>query len=408
MRGLLLGAGASFEAGMPLVWDLTAELRQKLQPQAIRRANWQARANGFGHPTCVIDDTIAIMRKPGMHYENWLGYIEARYREPGQHQQDYYGTYQWLTEAVGNVLYARHFANVIMLMASLRYLDGIVGLARQNAPLWIFTLNHDVIVELLCATFDVPISCGFTERATLPLRDVKGEALGELAVETLTQAGLTNQELHFFGRGSSGVNMLKVHGAIDVFTYNDGLDLLRVITKPKDALEILTAIGNAHTNLQVAQGFTLRANHPINEIAFEQASGDWQFLRKSILAGSFKFDERSAQTLPKMFLPLFQRYLLEVNELTSIGYGFGDRHINDAVRAWLNQDASRRLIIVDPDRVKPPPEMLHLVEQLVLVGSTATDFLEQFSPQPLSDVEREIRSTLRDARLRLRDSRGYA
>lgn len=394
---------------MPLVWDLTAELREKLQPQAIRRANWQARANGVGHPTCVIDDTIAIMRKPGMHYENWLGYVETRYREPGaHHRQDYHGMYQWLTETVGNVLYARHFKNVIMLMASLRYLDGIVGLARQNAPLWIFTLNHDLIVELLCATFDVPVSCGFTERATLPLRDVKGQAIGELAVETLTEAELTNQELQFFGRGSSGVNMLKVHGAIDVFAYKDGLDLLRVITKPKDALEILTAVGNAYTNLRVAQGFTLRADRPTNEIAFEQANGDLQFLRRSILAGSFKFDERSAQTLPKIFLPLFQRYLLEVNELTTIGYGFGDRHINEAIRAWLEQDASRQLVIVDPVRATPPPDMLHLMEQLVILRSTATDFLEQFSPQPLSDGEREIRSTLRDDRLRLRENRGYA
>jgi hypothetical protein len=393
---------------MPLVSDLTSELREELQPRAMRRSNWQARANGVGHPACVIDDMIAVMHKPGMHYENWLGYLETRYREPGAHRQDYHGMYQWLTAAVGNVLYVRHFKNVIVLMETLRYLDGIVGLARQNAPLWIFTLNHDLIVELLCAKFDVPVSCGFTARSTLPLRDVQGQVIGELAVETLTEPELTNQELQFFGRGSSGVNMLKVHGAIDVFAYKDGLDLLRVVTKPKDAFEVLTAVGNAHTNLRVVQGFTLRSDRPTNEIAFEDASGNLQFLRRSILAGSFKFDERSAQTLPKVFLPLFRRYLLEVNELMSIGYGFGDRHINDALRAWLEQDAARQLLIVDPARSTPPPDMLHVPDQLVILRSTATDFLEQFSPQPLSDGEREIRSRLRDARLRLRENRGYA
>jgi hypothetical protein len=34
--GLFLGAGASFEAGMPLVWDLTAQIKAWLTPENSR------------------------------------------------------------------------------------------------------------------------------------------------------------------------------------------------------------------------------------------------------------------------------------------------------------------------------------------------------------------------------------
>jgi hypothetical protein len=37
--GLFLGAGASFELGMPLVWHLTEELRGYLTPDNVRELN---------------------------------------------------------------------------------------------------------------------------------------------------------------------------------------------------------------------------------------------------------------------------------------------------------------------------------------------------------------------------------
>jgi hypothetical protein len=43
--GLFLGAGASFELGMPLVWGLTAELKAWLTPAKLRELNesWRSR-----------------------------------------------------------------------------------------------------------------------------------------------------------------------------------------------------------------------------------------------------------------------------------------------------------------------------------------------------------------------------
>jgi len=57
--GLLLGAGASAEAGMPLAWDLTAEIKAWLTPDMLRELNegWR----GGGYSDAVIEDLAAVL-----------------------------------------------------------------------------------------------------------------------------------------------------------------------------------------------------------------------------------------------------------------------------------------------------------------------------------------------------------
>jgi hypothetical protein len=48
--GLFLGAGASFECGMPLVWDLTAEIGAWLTSEKLKDLNCHWRAHSLGYP----------------------------------------------------------------------------------------------------------------------------------------------------------------------------------------------------------------------------------------------------------------------------------------------------------------------------------------------------------------------
>ena len=63
---------------------------------------------------------------------------------------------------------------------------------------------------------------------------------------------------------------------------------------------------------------------PTNEIAYEDKNGILQFLRRSLLAGAFKFDSRHSQVLPLRLLEHFRSNLNYVDVLICIGYGFGD------------------------------------------------------------------------------------
>jgi hypothetical protein len=105
--GLFLGAGASFESGMPLALDLSAEIRAWLTPEKIRQLNEVWRTQGTGHPDVVIDSLVESLLNPSMHYENVLGNLEVLYRRGSNFPQSYYHLYAWLVELVYRLLYYR-------------------------------------------------------------------------------------------------------------------------------------------------------------------------------------------------------------------------------------------------------------------------------------------------------------
>jgi hypothetical protein len=74
LTGLLLGAGASVEAGMPLASELTNEIKSTFKPDTLRELNADARAQGGGFPDEVLKDLLGILQRPEMHYEAVLGY----------------------------------------------------------------------------------------------------------------------------------------------------------------------------------------------------------------------------------------------------------------------------------------------------------------------------------------------
>ena len=126
---------------MPLAWDLSAEIRAWLTPDKLRQLNTGWRAQGTGHPDTVIDSLVASLLNPSMHYETVLGNSEVQLKRASDLQQAYQHLYAWLVELVYLLLYYRHVMNETFIVRSLRYLEGIVGLARTTTPLWVFLLN---------------------------------------------------------------------------------------------------------------------------------------------------------------------------------------------------------------------------------------------------------------------------
>ena len=66
-----------------------------------------------------------------------------------------------------------------------------------------------------------------------------------------------------------------------------------------------------------------------------------------------------------------------LNTLVCIGYGFGDLHINQVIRHWLELSSEHLLIIVDPKATSIPSVLVHLAPQVELVLSDCTDYLDQ-------------------------------
>jgi hypothetical protein len=404
--GLFLGAGASLELGMPLTWDLTAEFLAWLTPDKLRGFNRGWRAQGGGHPDEVIEDFASIIKAPGMHYESMLGYLQTQYGRAAQFRQDYHGVYAWLVEVVYLILYFRHIGNEVHITTGLRYFEGIAGLARESKPLWIFSPNHDLMVECLCAQYGLEICTGFTETVLLPCLDGAGRKIGDLPAKILRGEELERSGITFAPPGSSVVNLLKIHGALDTFTFRDGKDLLKLDPLGPGVGGILKALKAANEDLFYLQNGQ-RAK-TTNEITYTDEDGVMQFLRRSLLAGAFKFDKRFSQVVPELLLDQFRHKLNYVTRLICIGYGFADVHINDAISKWLELTSERRLEIIGPGIRAVPSFILHLSPQVTLHDMRATDFLQQFAFKPLSKGERFWKCVRDIARKVRRKRRGFA
>lgn len=277
------------------------------------------------------------------------------------------------------ILYFRHVNNAAAIEHRLPLLDGVKHLAAVNAPLWVFSLNHDLIMECVAARHNIPLNCGLSgEVVTLPRRDLLGVKKGELRAQVLNEEGLEKTGMPFLRHGSAGVNLLKIHGALDVFTFRNGKDLLKLLPVEQTVAGVLETLRAANEDLLCPDpGAPDGKVKAMNEIAYTDDEGEMQFLRRSLLAGAYKFDPHRDQVLPKRLLDYFRQYINHVSSLVCIGYGFGDIHVNQVIRDWLGFAAARRLEIVRPGISAIPSFLQHLAPQVVLTDSCATDYLDR-------------------------------
>ena len=372
LTGLLLGAGASYDLGMPLLWELTHELKSWLTPEKVRTLNrhWRRGGPGFDYPDDVIEVFASVLNREDMHYENILGFLQVQGQRRSDEAQSYDGLYMFLSDIIYALLQERHLRNIEYIERTVRYLDGIKYLVEDNAPLWIFSLNHDLIIECFAADVGIPIKSGFTEETIrLPRRNPNGTVVGHLKAEVLPEHVFKKQGLPFLNKGQTGINLLKIHGSLDVFTFRDGRDVLKLLPDGEGIRGVLSSVRIANHELKYVEpgwpdGVTTR-----NEIMYGDDSGEMQFLRRSLLAGAYKFDPRHSQVIPNELLAYFRTDLNYLTTLVCIGYGFGDQHINQVIREWLEFSSERHLTIVDPNANQVPNQFLHVAPQVELVVS---------------------------------------
>jgi len=368
---------------MPLRTDISAEILAWLSPASLRKLNATWRARGFGHPDEVIENIAGMLDKATFDYEALLGYLETQYLDDAREgfAEAYHGLYAWLAQVVYLLLYRRQVERRDSYREGLQYFEGLVHLAEANRPLWIFSLNHDVLVECIAALFGIEVNCGFSPRMiALPCRNAEGQPIAALAAETLTDAELASGQLPFFKVGWPGINLLKIHGALDVFTYGDGRDLIRL--KPDDQTfdAIIDALQIANEGLLDANLVSSLVPDPLtvmNKIPFLDGNNQPQVLGRTLLASASRLADPYPQLMQRRLLEYFRANLAQADRLVAIGYSMLDAEVNDILLEWLEASETRRLEIVAPGIAEVPSFLLPLSEQIELTPASATTYLEQ-------------------------------
>jgi hypothetical protein len=369
---------------MPLRSDINAELLAWLSPASLRRLNETWRGRGFGHPDEVIEDVARFLTEGDFDYEALLGHLEARYLDDARegHAQAYHALYAWLAQVVYQLLYRRQVERRDSYREGLQYFQGIVPLARQHRPLWIFSLNHDVLVECIAALFGIEVNCGFSQRTlALPCRNAEGMTIATLTAELLTDAEMASGQLPFCVPGWPGINLLKLHGALDVFVLGDSRDLIRL----KPAEDTFDAIIDA---LQIANEGLLDARLAAtlvpdtlavtNQIPYIDGEGRPRLLGRTLRASATRLTDPFPELMQRRRLEYFRASLAQVDRLVAIGYSMSDADVNDIVRDWLESAGHRRLDIVAPGVAQVPAFLLPLAERVDLTPASATTYLERF------------------------------
>lgn len=372
-QALFLGAGASVDAGMPLVTELTAELRRWLASRKLENFNagWRACGGGWTDDTIATVNTLLCTRE--LHYEQIIGAIEVEFsgERSAQVRQELHAVHGFLLQAVRGLLLERQIRNLTFALSVLDDFRFLRKIAEHNKPLWVFTTNHDVNVELLAAKLAIPVKAGFRERLSIQINAGPG-CSRQIHFERLARTSMNAGDYEFFKSGEFGINLVKLHGSLDIFGQNDELNYLKIVSadgRPHSYVEQLEALQSI--DLELGKRHRVRAT---NEHSYLDSKGDIQFLRNSILSGAHKFSPQMSQIAPPEFLSLFRGSLNYASELVCIGYGFTDQHINGPIGEWLSHSADRHLTVVNPGIAGCPTPFGHLFRQVSIVSQGARQY----------------------------------
>ena len=149
----------------------------------------------------------------------------------------------------------------------------------------------------------------------------------------------------FYSPGEKGINLIKLHGSLDLFGKDDELNCLKLVPNPNSIEGITQGLRILNTEMQ----YRIGGVGLTNAITYLDQNNTLQFLQRSLLTGVHKFQpKRIRQVAPPEFLSLFEANLNYADQLLALGYSFGDNHVNQVVRNWLSFAGSRTLIVVDP------------------------------------------------------------
>ncbi|EJL95775.1 hypothetical protein PMI18_05057 [Pseudomonas sp. GM102] len=365
MKALFLGAGASYECGMPLVWEFTNGLRANV----LKRLD--SKLFDFRKDPSFRARFEAILSDPNLHYEQMIGVLETLQFERGPSSDIARTTALQLVDCVQILLLEDQLFTTNLLAEKAKDYSGIRGLLNKHPCLHVFSLNHDINFEEICRFHNVECKDGFFDHTT--------ERYSNIAkFKSLTKEQLNNGEFNFFGPEEVGVNLIKLHGSLDMFAVEDRNLYLKCAPPPNTSIgghaQEIRKIENK--SLELSQRLKIRT---VGELDVTDKDGEIQFLRRSLLSGAHKFKGTFDQIAPVAFFEEFKKRMSAVTELDVIGYGFGDLHINEFFRQWMEvPDVS--MSIYDPYRKSTPSILEGTTGKVCIFNFGLTEYFQKMEP----------------------------
>lgn len=363
-KGLLLGAGFSYDLGMPLIKELTEVFLALFNPiNAKNITPILASKNPFGNNrpinakaiTEVFDLLLHYKANQGNNYEDFLSTLQDLGKGERRTQSDrdsYHYLFGVFYEIIHNVLSVYQVVSYdILYKHNMQYFSQLPNLLSDDET-WIFTLNHDLYLECIAIDLKIPITYG-----DVGFKDFN---LNNLEMDKQVYFTYSERNNVYFGSscffsGANGINIIKIHGGLSEYDYDDRQVICNLSLNHSSSSGLI----NAFRELD-RFGYFYRRQKVLSggDVFIPLSGGQCDVISKSMLTGGYKYSKTSQVKKGEEKLKLFDDVLCQLDKLTIIGYGFMDRHINFRISNAMVLNKNLTVWIIDPSTKFKHPEFL--------------------------------------------------
>jgi hypothetical protein len=380
-KALLLGAGFSYELGLPLASNLTDDLYAYLN---IRRLNTLLSVlsvqQPYGLDRPIDANTFKEIREIFLHamlqktnFEELMTiYLNAANHrdQPVIDTFNYFNTV--LVDIVSQILWLHQEKKYDIFLKNSQFYQLIKQYLNDGEDVFVFTLNHDICFEMLCIDNDIPFSFGTNTTISYGRSNIKAED----KISFLLQSRIDYFASSFHDDIKPKFNIVKLHGAFNEFAKDDERNLLFVdFNNCKTSNDYFERVKTAWNDTEyIINGKNVKMSE---FIPVTDDKGEFQILEKSLRIGGNKYSNTINPKPGEEKIQIFENVLNQVDELTIIGYGFNDKHINNRIYSSMILNKNLKIKKVDPSNTKYPEYFDALNYGLRLTGGqcTATQWL---------------------------------
>jgi hypothetical protein len=422
---LLLGAGFSFDLGMPLADELTELLVDPFDWRSTRALGATLAAQdpyGEGRPINAkaiheaLDLVRAARRRNQANYEETLAQIQQLGDRPGKNQSDrdsYHYVFGFLYELVHAILYEYQLdAHATLYKLNRAHFSPITNILSNEAPTWVFSLNHDIFLESLAIDHKIPLSDGANGSIAFPVSN-------QAPTDTINFMTSKREDLSVQAPGwltnGLGINLVRLHGGLAELEYKDGSLICNPslhVTSSDELIQLVRRIESMsyfHMGNRVTSGKHRVVTGP---------DGTLDIMARAMRTGGKKYSKTSKPKVGEERIKMFADMLDDTSELLIIGYGFGDVHVNNRISNALARNPQLTVRSIRP-KGERCPQFLEQFDYDQRVGAAycrAAEWMHYVPTQTWNDdlsiqlrenerIRNEIKSRVREKWLKSRTRR---
>jgi hypothetical protein len=360
---LLLGAGFSYELGMPLARELTEVLFGPFTERNVRHlVSAMARGRPYGADRPPNERALAecfeallgFKSTKDPNYEALLAHLEglaSRYNVNQSDRDSAHYVLAWLYELIHDILSLYQAASYELCYPPNLPWYSTLGNLLSSEETWVFSLNHDLFLECLAIDLKIPISYGDIDTKEFPVSNLE---MQERIRFSCIERGCYNIDSPGFIRNQSGINLVKLHGGLSEHDYDDKKIICNLDLNHSSSQALLAEYEKVTRMAYYQNGVTAAA---AKDRFITNMNGECDVLGKAMLTGGRKYSTTAKVKEGEEKLALLDRVLGEVDQLTVIGYGFGDKHVNFRISNAMARRDSLAVWIVDPQRHSTPESL---------------------------------------------------